>query len=143
MPVVKCPIVGCPYETPDTEAVVAAALITGHATAHSVSGASAATTRVEKMKRLTISPAGTSEDWQHFTSRWEDYARATMLTGTDKVIQLLECCDEQLRKDLTRTAGGTLTGKTETEVLAAIRNLAVREENAMVARVTLHNMRQD
>ena len=67
----------------------------------------------------------------------------TKLTGTDKVIQLLECCDEQLQKDLTQTAGGTLTGKTETEVLEAIRNLAVREENAMVARETLHNMRQD
>ncbi len=47
------------------------------------------------------------------------------------------------RKDLTRNAGGTLSGKTEDEVLAAIRGLAVREENAMVARVTLHNMRQE
>lgn len=69
--------------------------------------------------------------------------KATKLTGTDRVVQLLECCDEQLRKDLTRTAGGTLTGKTEDEVLTAIRDLAVREENAMVARVALHNMRQD
>jgi hypothetical protein len=32
---------------------------------------------------------------------------------------------------------------TEEEVLTAMRRLAVREENAMVARVTLHNMRQD
>ena len=39
--------------------------------------------------------------------------------------------------------GGTLTGKTEDEVLAAIRGLAVREENTMVARVALHNMRQE
>ena len=69
--------------------------------------------------------------------------RATKLSGTDKVIQLLECYDEQLQKDLTRNAGGTLTGKTEDEVLAAIKTLAVREENVMVARVTLHNMKQD
>ena len=48
-----------------------------------------------------------------------------------------------LRKDLTRAAGGTLTNKTEAEVLAAIKTLAVREENIMVARVHLHNMRQD
>ena len=71
-------------------------------------------------------------------SRWKDYVKATKLTGTDRVTQLFECCDEQLRKDLTRTAGGTLTGKAEDDI-AAIRSLAVREENAMVARVALHN----
>ena len=68
--------------------------------------------------------------------------KATKLAGTDKVIHLLECCDDQLRKDLTRNAGGTLIGNTENKVLAAMKILAVREENIMVARVTLHNMRQ-
>ena len=38
---------------------------------------------------------------------------------------------------------GTLTGKTEDEVLAAMKTLEVREENIMVARVTLHSMKQD
>ena len=140
---VRCPRVGCLYETPDTDPVVAAALITAHATEHNSSGAGAATARVEKVRRPCVSSAGTSEDWQYFTSRWGDYARATKLTGADRVIQLLECCDEQLRKDLTRTAGGTLTGKTEDEVLAAIKSLAVREENAMVARVALNKDRDE
>ena len=67
--------------------------------------------------------------------------RATKLSSTDRVIQLLECCDDQLRRDLTQNAGGTLTGKMENEVLAAMKTLAVREENIMVARVTLHNMK--
>ena len=44
---------------------------------------------------------------------------------------------------LTRSAGGSLTSKSEAEVLSAIRTLTVREENTMVARVALHNMRQD
>ncbi len=52
------------------------------------------------------------------------------MTAKDKVIQLLECCDDQLHKDLTRTAGGTLTNNTEAEVLAAMKRLAVRDENA-------------
>lgn len=39
-------------------------------------------------------------------------------------------------------AGGTLAEKSE-EVLTTMKALAVREENAMVARVTLHNMKQD
>ncbi len=92
MPVIQCPIEDCEYEAPDVESVVAAALITAHAT--------------------STSSAGTTEDWQYLAAR---------LRGTDKVIQLLESCDDQLRKDLTRNAGGTLTGKTK--------------ENTMVARV--------
>ena len=120
---------------------MAAALITAHATTHAPSRN--ATPRAEKVKRPTITSAGTTEDWQYFQSRWSDYVRATKLEGMDKIIQLLECCDEQLRKDLTRNAGGTLTEMTEDEVFAAMRRLAVREENTMVARVTLHNMRQD
>ena len=68
---------------------------------------------------------------------------ATNVTGKDKVIQLLECCDEQLCKDLTRNAGGSLTDKSATEVMEAIKKLAVREENTMVARAQLNNMDQD
>ena len=143
MPAIQCPVEGCGYETPDVEAVLTAALITAHATTHGPSHSATPSARAEKVKRPSISSAGTTEDWQYFKSRWSDYVKATKLDGTDKIIQLLECCDEQLRKDLTRNAGGTLTGMMEDEVFAAMRNLAVREENTMVARVTLHNMKQD
>ena len=140
MPVIKCPIPDCDFETDDVDAVIVAALLTTHATTHSTNHVS---TKVEKVKRPTVSLAGTSEDWAYFLSRWKDYTDATKITGKDLIVQLLECCDETLRKDLTRTAGGSLTNKTEAEVLAAIKVLAVREVNTMVARVTLHNMRQD
>ena len=143
MPVVKCPIEGCGYETPDVDAVIAAALITTHATSHQAPSQPTQAARVEKVKRPSISSAGTTEDWLYFKSRWGDYVKATKLEGTDRVIQLLECCDEQLRKDLTRNAGGTLTGMTEDQVFKAMETLAIREENTMVARVSLHNMRQD
>ena len=118
-----------------------AALLTTHSTIHASGSAAAA--KVEKVKRPTIAAAGTSEDWAYFTSRWSDYVAATKIVGKDRVVQLLECCDEPLRKDLTRSAGGSLTSKSEEAVLAAIKKLAVREENTMVARVALHNMRQD
>jgi hypothetical protein len=61
------------------------------------------------------------------------------VTGLDIVIQLSECCEESLRKDLTRSAGGSLVQNYEEQVLAVIENLAVRR----VSRVRLHNMRQD
>ena len=95
------------------------------------------------MLNVCVLSAGTMEDWKYFKSRWSEFVKATKLSGTDKIIQLLECCDDQLWKDLTCNAGRTLTGETENEVLATIKSLAVREENVIVARVMLHNIKQD
>ena len=113
-------------------------------TTHTATSTAPATNpKADKLKRPSVSLAGTSEEWSYFVTRWNEYKAGTELTGTDVVTQLLECCDEDLRRDLTRAAGGTLTGKEEAEVLTAIKTLAVRQENTMVARATLHNMRQD
>ena len=67
----------------------------------------------------------------------------TKILGTDRVIQLLECCDEQVWKDLTCAASRSLINKPEADVLASTQTLAVREENPMVAQVALHDMCQD
>ena len=70
------------------------------------------------LKRLTIALGGTSEEWSY---------------GADIVTQLLECCDDELKKVLTR----------EANVMIAIKTLAVRKENIMAARVAFANMLQD
>jgi len=137
MPQVKCPFPSCDYETADLDAAIVAALITTHSIIHNNAPTPV---KAEKVRRPTTSSAGTSEDWSYFLSRWADYKFATKLAGKELIIQLLECCDENLRKDLTRAQGGTLP---EADALAAIRQLAVREEKTMVARVALHNMRQE
>ena len=98
--------------------------------------------RVEKFKHSTISRGGSSEDWAYFEARWEEYLRTKVLSDNNKVPQLLECCDEQLRRDLIRAVGGTLTSQTE-DVLTAIRNLVAKDNNTMVAKFALHNMQQD
>ena len=140
MPTVECPILGCEYETGDFDAAIVAALINTHAKVHDTHQTIA---KVEKVKRPTVSSAGTSEEWTYFLSRWKDYVDATKIKDKELIIQLLECCDETLRRDLTRAHSGTLTNETEDNVLAAIRQLAAREENTMVARMTLNNMTQD
>lgn len=139
MPEVACPIPGCDYKTPDVADAVVAALITAHTVTHTMGPAA----KVEKVRRPVITTADTSEAWAYFQSRWNDYVSATKISGRDKVVQLLECCDEPLRKDLTRAAGKSLADQSEAEVMAAIKKLAVREENIMVARVALHQMKQD
>ena len=143
MPAVPCPIESCTYVTPDLDAQIVAALLTTHATVHSSPNIQSGAAKVERVKRPTISSAGTSEEWQYFTTRWKEYVAATRVDGREKVLQLLECCDDDLRKDLTRSSVGTLSDKTEEQVLAAIKSLAVRDENTMIARVTLNNSRQD
>ena len=148
MPSYQCPLPSCDYATGDVPNGIAIQMLTIHATTHApAAGASAGqtstSTRLEKVRRPTVSTSGTGEDWNYFMARWSEYKDATGIKDRELVLQLLECCDEELRKDLTRTAGGSLAGKTEAAVLAAIKQLAVREENILLARVELYNMRQD
>ena len=137
---IQCPIANYTYETPDHSDAIVAALLTAHATCHNNQ---ASISKNAKMKRPSITNGGTSEDWKYFTTRWNEYVQATRITGTDQVIQLLECCEEELRKNLTRTCGGALINKPIEEILASIKSLAIREENVMLSRVTLYNMKQD
>ena len=137
MPTVQCPIEGCEYATPDVEPVVAAALITTHATSH-----------------RTPSADGESREAERIIS-WHDRRLAVLQVKMERLCKgnqvgryrqdhpTIGMLRHQLRKDLTRNAGGTLTGMTEDEVFTAMRGLAIREENTMVARVALHNMKQD
>ena len=78
--------------------------------------------KAEKVKRPAILAAGTSEEWAYFEQQWSDYKAATHLTGSDIVFQLLECCDEALRKDLTRTFG-TLASSDEQTILSNMKTL--------------------
>lgn len=108
----RCPFPECTYETDEVTDKLAAVLLSVHSSGtYTAQGAPNVTlnTKLEKVRRPMISAAGSSEDWSYFLTRWSDYVAATNITGKDKVIQLLECCDEQLRKDLTRNADGSLT----------------------------------
>ena len=143
MPAIRCPIPNCDYITEDVDAGIVAALLTAHTLTHSQAQGTGSAGKAEKVKRPTIAAGGSSEDWYYFKIRWQEYVTATKITGQDKILQLLECCDENLRKDLTRSSGGSVTNKSEEQVLSLIQQLAVQAENTMVARVTLHGMRQD
>ena len=144
MPSVQCPVPGCEYATADLDPAVVAALLTTHATVHTHTAQhNNSGSKTERVRRPIVSLSGTAEEWAYFQTRWTEYKQATKIDGQEAVLQLLECCEENLRRDVTRAAGGSLTQKTEQQVLAAIRTLAVREESSMVARAALYNMKQD
>ena len=115
---VKCPYTNCKYETEEcSDATLLNTLMKLHASSHPTPAYSASISRMENLQRPTISLARNSEEWWYFTIRWGEYRDGCRLDGQDVVIQLLECCTEELRKDLVRTAGRSLAKKSEKEVL--------------------------
>lgn len=75
-----------------------------------------------------VTTAGSSEDWAYFLSQWSDNIETTKVTCHDRIVQLLDCCDKHLCKDLTRSAGGSLSTKSEAEVLEAIKKFAIHQK---------------
>ena len=105
----ECPIEGCNYAATHAEAAVMIALMSVHASVHvTVPRALGTNAKMEKIKRPTVALAGTGEAWSYFLTRWGEYKTGTKLVGPDAVAQQLECCDKELRKDLTRSAGKSL-----------------------------------
>ena len=145
---IKCPAPNCPTTWPsETAPEVLLRLIDLHErTAHPITtpatGPMTTGVKAEKVKRPIVSVSGTSEEWEYFKQRWQEYKLATRLTGSDIIFQLLECCDDALRKDLSRSFTN-LTSCSETTLLDNIKTLAIRQENVMVARLQLQQMHQD
>ena len=122
---IPCPAPACTMTWPtSTPFEVLLSLINLHwRTAHPVDQAptpapAPGAAKAEKVKRPAILAAGTSEEWAYFEQRWSDYKAATHLTGSD-----IECCDEALWKDLTRTFG-TLASSDEQTILSNMKTLA-------------------
>ena len=103
----------------------------------------ATSAKAKKAKRLELASDVSDEDWSYFTSRWTQYKKATGLTGEDIITQLLECCNEQLRRDHHRTFSGATESNDEKVVLAQLKQIAVCKRNLAVSRVKLGTLKQD
>ena len=142
---IPCPVANCRRTfSEDLDATVLIALLDLHARTDHAAAPQVPQPRIkaENVKRPTVSASGTEEEWQYFLQRWTTYKQATQLNGNHIIFQLLETCEESLRRDLTRTHGD-LTNQPEATVLQHIKTLAVRLENPMVARFQLQQLRQD
>ncbi len=139
---IPCPFDGCDWTIPEgTDTALAPVLLTTHAMNHRANPRA----KPAPVKRPELTSGGTTETWTYFLQRWRSYVTSVQLTGQDLTIQLLECCDSNLRRDVTRNMVDPLPieGMTERDLLAAIKSLAVTAENTKVARVALSRMTQD
>ena len=137
----RCPFNGCEYAVPEgTLDAMAPIVFSTHALNHKTVEVSAG--KVDPVRRPTITANGTTEAWAYFLTRWGQYATATRIAGVPRVLQLLECCDEDLRHSLTCSSRLDLADEAEDVVLAAIKRMAVRRENILCARTAIHKMIQ-
>ena len=72
MPVVRCPIEGCEYDTPDVDPVLAAALITTHATVHAAPHSVPPVAKAEKGQQPSI-------------IRWDDRGLAVLSIKVERL----------------------------------------------------------
>ena len=139
----KCPIVNCDYEIEESVPLECKpSLLQLHLHEHQTNDRRT-TTKGEQLKRPIVSKNNSTEDWNYFLSRWENYKTATNLTEKEKTEQLIECCDDTLRRDLNRVHRGTISTFDEPALLMAMKRLAVIEENILVTRYNLTSMTQD
>ena len=141
----QCEFVECTWSSPEGELDTIVKLMEMHFAAKHKPGQSAKVTsvRAEKAKRPEIAVEMSDEDWAYFLSRWDAYKKATGLIGDDVILQLMECCCEQLRKDHYRNYPASQISTSETARLAEIKQIAVRAKNRAVNRFKLNTLNQD
>ena len=146
-----CTATGCDYKTPALPTEFAFRQMDNHrADAHPIVAAATAnppaTTpaapRPEKVQRPCFDVDQTTEKWQYLNTRWTNYKNATQLTGESVTIQLLEACSENLRFSMFQS-DSRINQKPETDILALMKTLSVKEENVMVSRMKLHSLHQE
>ena len=138
---------GCPYNTDDVDASVAAVMLTIHNNVHisnPTPGTSDVVTRqrAPKIERPRISAGSSEETWNTFSTRWTMFKRSTALTGAESVEQLFHCCDEDLGDSILKGHPNAVTS-TEDNLIKVIKQMAVIPVAISVRRADLLATKQD
>ena len=119
----------CQYETQEQEFAQSKELLESHLKyAHPVQGGGNNDRKLEKFPRPEIKLESSAEEWSEFIVTWDQYKEEYQLGGPSLIRQLFACCSEELRHSLS----GTHFAKTEPQLLALIKQLAVRYQNPAV-----------
>ena len=141
----KCTKDGCPYTTPGLceDGALRMLEMHQHNMHRVVLSTSESGPRLPKPSRPELTTGVSEEDWKYFQDRWTAYKRDLGLTGSRITAELLECCEESLRRYLHRNLGGGLSDLAEEALLNEIRHLSVKETSRQLSRVQLGHLVQD
>ena len=156
----ECPVVGCTlgknggrYKTPPVPEALQLQLLMMHnqnhvqaqgvAVEHDAGGARVGC-KAEKVPRPVLKKGQSEDKFLHFTRQWVRYKRASKLVDDQQVRdQLLACCSEELMEELNNLHGDQLDAKTEEQLLAEMRTLAIVAQNHLVNIVRVRSLVQD
>jgi len=138
----KCPAPSCDYVTPKMEASLAMQMLTLHNGNNHKTVLNTVSCKAEALKRPEATLDMSDTAWRDFKSQWSRYKRSTGLQNQEAIDQLISCCSNPLRMDINSETDGTLNSMAETEILATMRQIAVRKTNPMVHRNQLRDMKQ-
>ena len=84
----------------------------------------------EKFPRPKIKLDSTAKDWEQFTVTWTQYKQEYNLAGAGLIRQLIACCSEKMKQEFSRLTGRKQFTLTETQLLAHMKNIAVRYQSS-------------
>ena len=143
MPIIVCPVQDCEWKSQNLGEAFAAILHTSlqmHAQAAHTTAAAAPTTL--KLKPPTVGPGCNPDQWSAFTRQWEMYKTGMALRTEQRSTALFYCCEDELKTDLMRDLQNDVSTMCESDLLAAIKRLAVKDESVLVHRIKLSKMTQ-
>ena len=86
----------------------------------------------EKFPRPSLEADSTLEAWEDFVATWAQYREEYNLSGKGLIRQLHACCSTDLKTSLSRLTCGKQFEQKETDLMALMKELAVRHQNSAV-----------
>ena len=136
----KCPVPECTYETGSSSEIVTVPLLQAHTTTHAATRTPSH--HAPKLERPSIDIGVSAEEWTLFERRWKMYVRSMGTDNWDKTSQLFQCASSELGDTVLRT-NNNVVDKSEEEMLATMKALAIIPVAIMVVRAELLAMHQD
>ena len=140
---IPCQYPGCGVEIEHASEAVALAMFQSHLVSHSQATVpvSVPSQRLPPIPRPEINQDVSEEDWTSFLAVWTNFKRCTDIADNQVADQLYQCCEKSLAKLLIREQPEIVT-RGETELLAAMKRLAVIKIATSIRRTNLLAMKQ-
>ena len=144
MPEYPCHVVDCEFKTPNVADALAAVqmnhhLLTEHPPTPTVQRT---TSKAPPIERPNIEAGCNEETWQIFNQKWKLFRSGAQIEILHRATQLFNCCETSLQNNLMKE-NANIANLNETQLLAAIKNLAVIPVAVGIRRADLLAMSQD